>query len=192
MRILKALLPLAAVCSLAAQDTTPKVVLFNANALISKSVRGRQLFAELEVTGKNLQDRINAKREEGAKLQQQLESPSISDAGKEQLQKQMRDLEFEFKKLNEDSQQEFQKVQKKVYGQFQQEVGPIVEALAKERSVQMVLAYQEGLVLYGEEPWASSFTNEVAKRYDAKYASNAPAPAAEKPAAKPAPKGGKK
>jgi len=187
MKISTLLLPLAAVATLAAQDATaPRIAFLVPDQLISKSVRGRQLFAELDVTKKNLEDKLKAKSEEGARLQAQLQSPSISDAGKEQIQKQLRDLEYEFKKMQEDSQQDFQKVQQKVFGQFQQEVGPIVEAVAKEQKLQLVLQYQQGMVAYAEEGWMMAFTAEVAKRYDAKFASGAPAP--EKPAAKPAPK----
>jgi Skp family chaperone for outer membrane proteins len=154
-------------------------------------VRGRQIFAELEVTQKNLQERLKAKGDEGAKLQQQLQSPSISDAGKEQVTKQLRDLEYDFKKLQEDSQQEFQKVQQKVFGQFNSEVGPIVEAVAREFKLQLVIQNQQGLIAYADDTWINVFTNEVAKRYDAKYAPGAGAPAAPaaptaKPAAKPA------
>ncbi|BDU75352.1 OmpH family outer membrane protein [Mesoterricola sediminis] len=185
MNIRTLLLPLAAVATLAAQEpVTPRLAFLVPDQLITKSVRGRQLFAELDVTKKNLEDKLKGKSEEGARLQAQLQSPSISDSGREQIQKQLRDLEFEFKKLQEDSQQEFQKIQQKVVGQFQAEVGPIVEALAKEQKLQLVLQYQQGIVAYAEEGWMLTFTNEVAKRYDAKYASGAPA--AEKPAGKPA------
>jgi Skp family chaperone for outer membrane proteins len=186
MRILNLLLPLAAVCGLSAQDMVPRWVVFSPERVIQNSVRGSQVFAELEVTKKRLEERLKAKADEGAKLQAQLQSPSISDQGKESLQKQLRDTDYEFKKLQEDSQQEFQKTQQKVVGQFQQEVLPIVDALAKEQKVQGVIQYQQGLVYWGEEPWVWAFTNEVAKRYDAKYSSAAPA--TEKPAAKPAPK----
>jgi len=188
MRILNALLPLAAVCSLAAQDVSPKIAIFVPDQLIQKSVRGRQVFAELEVTKKNLEEKIKAKSDEGTKLQAQLQSPSMSDAGKEQIQKQLRDLDYEFKKLQEDSQADFQKVQQKVFGQFQSEVGPIVDAVAKEQKLQLVLQYQQGMVAYAEEGWLLVFTNEVAKRYDAKFAPGAGAPAAAAPAEKPAPK----
>jgi len=190
MRILNALLPLAAVVSLSAQDITPKIAVFVPDRLIANTVRGRQLFAELEVTKKNLEEKLKAKGEEGARLQAQLQSPSISDAGKEQITKQLRDADYEFKKLQEDSQAEFQKTQQKVFGQFQQEVGPIVDAVAKEQKIQLVLQYQQGLIAYGEEAWMLAFTNEVAKRFDAKSPAASqpakPAAAAPKPAAKPA------
>jgi len=185
MRILKVLLPLAAVCTLAAQDAPvlPRIAVFVPDRIIQNSVRGGQIFAELEVTKKRLEERLKAKGEEGSRLQSQLQSPSISDSGKEQLQKQLRDTDYEFKKLQEDSQAEFQKTQQKVVGQFQKEVGPIVEEVAKEQKIQLVLQYQQGMIAYGEEGWMLAFTNEVAKRYDAKYLTAA-APAAEKPAPK--------
>ena len=190
MRFLNALLPVAAVCTLAAQDAAqPRIAVFVPDHLIQHSVRGRQIFAELEVTKKNLEERLKSKGEEGQKLQAQLQSPSISDAGREQIQKQLRDLEFEFKKMQEDSQQTFQKLQAKVFGQFQQEVGPIVEAVAKEQKLQLVLQYQPGMVAYADQAWMVSFSNEVARRYDAKYGEKAPAkPAAPAQAPKPAPK----
>jgi len=188
MRFIQALLPLAAICTLAAQDAPlPRIAVFVPQQLIEKSVRGGQVFSELEVTKRRLEERLKGKADEATRLQSQLQSPSISDSGKEQIQKQLRDLDFEFKKLQEDSQQEFQKVQAKVVGQFKQEVGPLVEAVAKEQKIQLVIQYQDGMIAYGEEGWLLTFTNEVSKRYDAKYA-GASAPAAATPAAKPAPK----
>jgi outer membrane protein len=190
MHCLKALLPIAAVCTLAAEDAaTPRLAVFVPDQLIQHSVRGKQLFAELEVTKKNLEERLRTKSEEGQKLNAQLQSPSISESGREQIQKQLRDLDFEFKKMQDDSNQEYQRLQQKVFGQFQQEVGPIVEGLAKEQKLQLVLQYQQGLVAYGEEGWMLAFTNEVAKRYDAKFAStvNAAPNAAPKAAPKATP-----
>ena len=57
-----------------------------------------------------------------------------------------------------------------------------MEAVAKEQKIQLVLQYQQGMIAYGEEGWMLAFTNEVAKRYDAKYLNAAPG--AEKPAPK--------
>jgi Skp family chaperone for outer membrane proteins len=151
-------------------------------------VRARKLFSELEALGKTLNDKIQAKRNEITKLTSQLQSPSISEAGKENIQKQLRDLDFEDKKLQDDSQAEFQKTRQRVGNQFQQEIGPIVEELAKEQKLQLVLTYQPGLVAYADQEWVLAFTDEVGKRYDAKFATPGdaakPAP---KPAAKPKP-----
>jgi len=188
MRPLHVLMSLATAFTLSAQEAAPvRFAVFLPDRIISNSVRGHKLFSELDVMRKNLEEKIQAKGMEGQKLQSQLQSPSISDSGKEQLTKQLRDLEYEFKKLQEDSEADFRKVQQKVLGQFNSEIGPIVTEVAKEQKLQLVLQNQQGLIAFADETWVVGFTNEVAKRYDAKYeggAKPAPAPAAKKPAAK--------
>jgi Skp family chaperone for outer membrane proteins len=159
--------------------------------VIDKTARGRKLFSELDGLKKTLGDKIQAKRAEIQKLGSQLQSPSISEAGKENIQKQLRDLEFEDKKLQDDSQAEFQKTQQRVVTQFQQEITPLVEEVAKEQKLQLVLTFQPGMVAYADQTWIVAFSDEVAKRYDAKYepkAAAAPAKPATKPATKPAAK----
>ncbi|HJU83032.1 MAG TPA: OmpH family outer membrane protein [Holophagaceae bacterium] len=193
MRRLVPFLLAAAVLPAAAQDAAPKFAVIIQQRLIQQSAHGRKLFSELEILGKNLQDKLAAKQAEGQQVGKQLQSGSIDDAGKEKLQKQLRDLEFEFKKLQEDSQAEFNKAQSRILEQLNKEVGPVIEGLAKERGLTGVFSYQPGMFAYIDEKWVLDFTDEVAKRYDAKYpeaAAPAPAPAAPKPAAKPA--GGKK
>ncbi len=193
MRRLVPFMLAAAVLPMAAQDAAPRIGVIVQQRLIQQSAHGRKLFSELEILGKNLQDKIAAKQAEGAQVQKQLQSGAIDDAGKEKLQKQLRDLEFEFKKLQEDSQAEFNKAQQKILDQLNKEVGPVIEGLAKEKGLSAVFSYQPGMFAYIDEKWVLEFTDEVAKRFDAKYpeaAAPAAAPAPAKPAAKPT--GGKK
>ncbi len=151
-------------------------------------MRGRKLFSELDALKKSLGEKIQAKGAEIQKLSSQLQSPSISEAGKENIQKQLRDLDFEGKKLQEDSQNEYQKTQQRVVNQFQQELAPLVDELAKEKKLQLVLTYQPGMVAYADPEWIVAFSDEIAKRYDAKYESKAPGAPAAAPKAAPAPK----
>jgi Skp family chaperone for outer membrane proteins len=209
MRRLLSCLALAASVSLLAQDAPapraaadsaqPRSAFFVPDYLLKISVHARKLYVEIEVTEKNLQDKLQAKAAEMQQAQQQLQSPGLAPEGREALQKQMRDLEFEGKKLQEDSQAEYNKVRTRVMTQLRTEVTPIVETVAKERKLQVVYQYTEGLVAYADDEWLINFTTEVAKRFDAKYepgsvtgavkpagAVKPTAPAAHKPAAKPA------
>jgi Skp family chaperone for outer membrane proteins len=188
MRPIVLLLGMTAAISVAAQDVTPRVGMIVPDRIIENTARGRRLFSELDTLKKTLNDRIQAKRAEIQKLASQLQSPSLSEAGKETIQKQLRDLDFEDKKLQDDSQMEFQRAQQRVVGQFQQELSPLVDQLAKEQKLQLVLTYQPGLVAYVDQSWVLAFTDEVGRRYDAKYPASAPLapPAAPRPAAKPA------
>ena len=187
MRPLLSLICLTAACSLTAQDIQPRIGVLWPDRIIEKTTRGTKLFSELDTLKKTLSDRIQAKRAEIQKLASQMQSPSISEAGKEAIQKQLRDLDFEDKKLQEDSQNEYQRTQQRVVNQFQSEILPLVEALAKEQKLQLVLTYQPGLVAYADQTWIVAFSDEVGKRYDAKFDGKGTAPAAKPagPAAKP-------
>ncbi|HEY3269805.1 MAG TPA: OmpH family outer membrane protein [Geothrix sp.] len=169
----------------AAQDA-PRFAFFSINQLVRSSKKAGAIFSELEITGKNLQEKLQAKGQELQTLQQQLSSPSIDPDKKEALAKKYRDLEFEAKKMQEDSQAEYQRVEKKVGEAITKLAGPIVEQLAKEQKLQMVFSDQSVQILsWADQEWMKGFTTEVAKRLDASEGAAAPAakPAAPKPAA---------
>ena len=174
----------------------PRFALFSINQLVRSSKKAGAIFSELEITGKNLQEKLQAKGQELQTMQQQLNSPSLDPDKKEALAKKFRDVEFEAKKMQEDSQQEYQRVEKKVGEAITKLAAPIVEQLAKEQKLQLVLSDQAIQILsWGDEAWLKGFTSEVSKRLDASEPAAAAAPAAKpaapaaaKPAAKPAPK----
>jgi Skp family chaperone for outer membrane proteins len=171
-----------------AQDA-PRFAFFSINQLVRSSKKAGAIFSELEITGKTLQEKLKAKGEELQTLQQQLNSPSLDPDKKEALAKKLRDVEFEAKKMQEDSQAEYQRVEKKVGEAITKLAAPIVQELAKEQKLQLVLSDQALQILsWGDETWMKAFTAEVSKRLDeAQPTSSAPAkPAASKPAAKPA------
>jgi Skp family chaperone for outer membrane proteins len=187
MRRLITIMALAVSLPLAAQEAqAPRIVFFNLSQLVESSVKAKKIFTELEVTGKNLQGALDQKAADAQKIQQQIQSGAVSDQGKEQLQKQLRDMDYEFKKLQADSQEDLKKVQQKVMGELNRVVIPIVNDLAKERKIQVVLNGDQAaqLVVWADTEWTKSFTAEIAKRLDAAPEGGS-APAA-KPAAKPA------
>ena len=200
MRLLA--LPLAALCLSATLATpvlaqeAPRFAFFSINQLVHTSKKAGAIFSELEITGKNLQERLQAKGQDLQTLQQQLNSPSLDPDKKDALAKKFRDAEYEAKKLQEDSQAEYQKVEKRVGEAITKLAAPIVEGLAKEQKLQVVLSDQAVQILsWADQEWMKGFTAEVAKRLDASEPAAAAAPAAKpaapaatKPAAKPAPK----
>ena len=180
----------AAVAAPLAAQEAPRFAFFSINQLVRSSKKAGAIFSELEITGKNLQEKLKAKGEELHALQQQLNSPSLDPDKKEALAKKLRDVDFEAKKMQEDSQGEYQRVEKKVGEAITKLAAPIVQELAKEQKLQLVLSDQALQVIsWGDEAWMKEFTAEVAKRLDAgegAVSHAAPAkPAATKPAAKP-------
>jgi len=167
----------------AAAQEAPRFAIFSMNQLVRSSKKAGAIFSELEITGKNLEEKLQAKGQELQALQQQLNSPSIDPDKKEGLVKRLRDVEFDAKKMQDDSQAEFQRVQKRVYEAISKIAGPIVEQLAKEQKLQIVLSDQAfQLLIWGDQDWVKAFTTEIAKRLDASEPAAA-APAATKPAA---------
>lgn len=165
----------------AAAQEAPRFAFFSINQLVHTSKKAGAIFSELEITGKNLQEKLQAKGQELQALQQQLNSPSLDPDKKEILAKKYRDAEDEAKKMQEDSQSEYQRVEKKVGGDITKLAAPIVEQLAKEQKLQLVLSDQAVQILsWGDQDWMKAFTAEVAKRLDASD------PAAPAPASKPA------
>ena len=189
MRPMLALLSLATAFSLTAQDAgTVKVAVLLPDRIITNSVHGHKLFSELDVLKKNLEEKLQSKGREIQDLEAKLQSPSVSDTGKETLTKQLRDAQYEGKKMQEDAETDYRAKFQKVSNQFQTEIGPIVQEVAKEQKLQLVITNQQGLIAFADPTWIQAFTDEVSKRYDAKYetaGAAAPAkPAAAKPAAK--------
>ncbi|MFM8622146.1 MAG: OmpH family outer membrane protein [Holophagaceae bacterium] len=169
-------------------DATPRLAMFIPQQVLQSTTRGKKLLSEFQVVEKNWSDKIEAKQKEGQDLQKQLTSASIDDAAKEKINRQLRDIEFDFKKMQEDAQAEVGKAQQKIQVQFNNEITPIVEAIAKERKLQMILNYQQGLYTIFDTAWGLDFTNEVSKRYDAASSDKPAAAKASAPASAPAKK----
>jgi len=181
MRFALPFLCMAALTAQTPEVTSPRIAFFIPAQVINSSVRAKKVLAEMEVLNKNLSDRLKVKADELTKLEGQLKSPGLSDEGRAKLQRDFQDGETLFNRMREDSQREFQKVQEKCLGQFQTEVRPIIEGLAKEWKLQVILNYTDGLISWADETTFTVFSNEISKRYDAKYEGGA----AEKPAPKP-------
>ena len=177
--------------AVAQEAPPPRFVFFSINQLVRTSKKAGAIFSELEITGKGLQEKLQAKGQELQTLQQQLNSPSLDPDKKEALAKKFRDAEFEGKKMQTDSQEEYQRTEKKVGDAISKIAAPVVDQLAKEMKLQVIFSDQAmQFISWGDTDWMKSFTTEVAKRLDATDpsapAAPAPKPAAVKPAAKPA------
>lgn len=182
-------LPLAA--QEAAMPEAPRFAFFTLGLLVDKSAKAKAIFSELTTLQKSLNDKLQAKAEEGQKLQQKLQAASLSEQGRDDLKKQLRDVEIDYKRMQDDSQEQFGKVQQKVVGDIYKLAGPIIADLAKEQKLQIVFSGESAqagqLVQWADEKWIQDFSLEVAKRLDAGAATPAKAPATAKPIAPPKP-----
>ena len=157
----------------AAQPIIDKFAVLVPERVIDQSGHCRKLFSGLKVESEQWQEKLQAKAQEGQQLQKQLQATGLSDEGKDKLEKQLRDLQYDFKKTQEDAQASVDKAKQKAGAQFNQDVSPILEQIAKEKGLQAVIQYNPGLFAYLDERAAITFSDEVAKRVDAKFPADA-------------------
>jgi Skp family chaperone for outer membrane proteins len=102
----------------------------------------------------------------------------MSDDARAQVQREIDKLTVDIQRMTQDAQQELQDMQNQLQLEFQRKVGPIIEQVATERSIQMLFSQGDsGLV------WADvnlDLTNDVIRRFDAITAAAKP-PAASAP-----------
>jgi len=160
----------AAVCVVSVQaQEAPRFAFLDQGYLVENTAQGKRVFAEAQILGKRLDDQLKAKLEELQKMEQQLRSSSLSEEGRNRISREFEDGKVAYQRLQEESQGQYQRVFATASQQFQNEVGPIIEALAKERKLHCIFQLQNGLIAWADREWASSFTEEVAKRYDAAF-----------------------
>jgi outer membrane protein len=89
----------------------------------------------------------------------------LSEAVRGQLEKEIERQQVEIQRYTQDAQAEVQELQQELQGQFQQKLVPIIEAMGREKALQMIFSQiDSGLV------WADSaldITADVIKRFDA-------------------------
>jgi len=173
--LLSALVCLAPMC---AQEPV-RFAYFSLEYLIENSVQAKRVFAEADVLRKKLEDDIKAKTSELQRMEQQLNSSSISEEGKSRIARDMEDGRTQLKRMQEDAQSQYSRAAQVAINQLNTEMGPIVEALAKEQKLNCVLNFNPSTqpLAWADESWLIHFTQEVVKRYDAAYPAGAAAKA---------------
>ena len=74
--------------------------------------------------------------------QQKLESGAsiLSDAARGQLEKDIDRMQTEMQRFSDDAQKEVQDLQTELQGEFQQKLGPVIQAVATEKKIDMLYA----------------------------------------------------
>jgi outer membrane protein len=162
----------------AAQPPAPfpegaKVGLVIFQLIASQSAEGKAATARIDELRKKktaeLQDKQKKLQEQQTKLQQggNVMSDSARSALEREIEKMQRDLQF----ANEDATKDVEELTEQLRGEFQQKLNPIIEQVAMEKGLQLVLAYPESGIVWAQG--GLDLSQEVVKRLDA--ASKAPA-----------------
>src|SRR5580704_9997796 len=167
----------------APQPTAPfpagaKVALVNLQQIASASADGKVATAKVQALiqkkqvegqqrGKALQDN-QQKLEQGGAL--------MNDAARQQLQKEIEKQQVDGQRFEQDAQAEVTELQTELQNEFQKKLFPILQQLAKEKELHLLLSAADAGAIWWEP--GIDLTSEAIKRLDA---ASAPKPAAAAP-----------
>jgi outer membrane protein len=144
-----------------------KIAYLDIQAVASTSVEGKAASQQIQAYVKKKTDELQAKNKQATDIQTKLSQSGsvLSEAARAQNEKELQKLQRELQNMQEDAQAEQQEMTEKLQAAFQEKLNPIIEAVATEKGLHVVLdARNSGLV------WANAgidITAEVIKRFDA-------------------------
>jgi Skp family chaperone for outer membrane proteins len=144
-----------------------KVAYVNVNAIAAGSVEGKAATGKIQeyVKKKNaeIQDKQKALQTLQGKLQAGLSV--MSDQARAQMEKDITKQSRELQSAQEDAQAEQQQLTQDLQNEFQQKLYPIIDQIAKERGLHMVLSVADSGAIWADT--GLDISAEVIKRFDA-------------------------
>jgi outer membrane protein len=151
-----------------------KYAFINIQRIASESAEGKTSSSRIEQLRAKKASDLTEKNKAVEALQAKQRSSVLGEAAAAQIQKDIDKTQVEIQRMTQDAQSELQDLQNELQLDFQRKVGPVIEAVAREKGLQLLFSQADsGLV------WADAgldLTAEVIRRLDAASA------AAQKPA----------
>jgi Skp family chaperone for outer membrane proteins len=173
-----------------------KIAFVNLQQVANLSGEGKISTAKVQALMQKKQVEAQAKSKALADAQAKLQSSGaiLSDAARSQLEKDIERMNVEGQRFQQDAQAEINELSQQLQGEFQQKLFPVLEAVSKEKGVQVLLSAADAGVVWAEA--GLDLTLDTVKKLDAMAAAAKtagaptapPAAAAPKPAAPAAPK----
>ena len=152
-----------------------KYAFINIQRIASESSDGRASSSRIEALRSKKAAELAEKNKAVEGLQAKQRSAVMSEAASAQVQKDLDRTQVEIQRMTQDAQAELQELQNELQLDFQRKVGPVIEAVSREKGLQLLFSQADsGLV------WADpglDLTAEVIRRLDAASAAlQKPAP----------------
>jgi outer membrane protein len=179
---LSALLALGTLLAAPALQAQTKVGVIDVQRVVADSAVGKESLAKIQRIAGTKQEDVTKRQKELRDLEQKIQdqSKTLSAEALEKTQKDYQNKAVELKRFQDDAQRELEELQRKELQEFEKQVMPVIDTVAKEKGFQLVFnKFQSGL-LFADE--SNDLTDEVIKAFNSRIAS----PAAAKPAAAPA------
>jgi Skp family chaperone for outer membrane proteins len=168
-----------------------KIAFVNLQQVANLSGEGKISTAKVQALMQKKQTEAQARSKALADAQAKLQSSGaiLSEAARAQLEKDIERMNIEGQRFQQDAQAEINELSQQLQGEFQQKLFPVLEAVSKEKGIQLLLSAADAGVVWADA--GLDLTLDTVKKLDAMAAaakSAPPATAAPKPAAPAAPK----
>jgi Skp family chaperone for outer membrane proteins len=156
-----------------------KIAFVNLQQIANLSGEGKASTAKVQALMQKKQGEAQARSKALADAQAKLQSSGaiLSDAARSQLEKDIERMNIEGQRFQQDAQAEINELSQQLQSEFQQKLFPVLEAVSKEKGIQVLLSAADAGVVWAEG--GLDLTLEAVKKLD----SMGPAPRAAAPAA---------
>ena len=165
-----------------------KVAYVNLQQIANLSGDGKISTAKVQALMQKKQAEAAAKTKQLADAQTKLQQSGalMSEAARGQLEKDIERMNVEGQRFQQDAQAEINELSQALQNEFQQKLFPVLEAVSKEKGIQILLSAADAGVVWAEA--GLDLTLDAVRKLDTMPAAapKAAAPAAPKPAAPPA------
>ena len=175
--------PPAAPAAEAPFPTGAKYAFVNIQRIAAESAQGKALSSRVQALNNKKVTELNDKNKALQASQQKLDSGAsvLSDTARGQLEKDIDRQQTDIQRFTDDAQKDVQELQNELQLEFQQKLGPIVQAVFNEKKLEILFSATDAGVLIADP--GLDLTAEVIRRFDAANPAAAVAPAAPRPAA---------
>jgi Skp family chaperone for outer membrane proteins len=163
-----------------------KFAFINIQRVAGESTEGKASTAKVQALNQQkvtqLNDLNKKLQADQAKLQQQ--TSVMSEAARDQLQRDIDREQKEVQRFTQDAQEEVQQLQQDLQGGFQSRLLPVIQQVVAERGLEILFSQNDSGIVWADS--ALDITNDVIKRFDAAApagtSNTPPAPATAAPA----------
>ena len=149
-----------------------KVAFINIPRIAAESIEGRTSTSRVNTLREKKLAELTAKNKQVETAQQKLNSGGLlSDDARAATQKEIDKLNVEIQRMQQDAEAEMQDLQQQLQLDFQRKLSPVIQQIAVEKGLHMLISTDAGLV------WAEpglDLTSEIIKRFDAAAAGAKP------------------
>ena len=155
-----------------------KYAFINIQRIASESSEGRASSARIEGLRSKKAAELTEKNKAVEALQAKQRSAVMSEAAAAQVQKDIDKAQVEIQRMTQDAQAELQELQNELQLDFQRKLGPVIQAVAEEKSIYMLFSQADSGLVWADQ--GLDLTTDVIRRFDAATAAvpRPPAPVA--------------